>query len=118
MKNCLFILNVFMSCFCMTIIGGCGFYSMAGSIPPHIKSIAIPLLENQTAEYGISEDITDNLLDKFTEENILSVVDIDYADSILRGTIVKVEDKASTFSKKKQCQNIGIQLFLEWSGLM
>ena len=116
MKNCVFILNVYMSCFCMTIIGGCGFYSMAGSIPPHIKSIAIPLLENQTAEYGISEDITDNLLDKFTEENILSVVDIDYADSILRGIIVKVEDKASTFSKEEAVSEYRytVVLGVEW----
>ena len=33
---------------------GCIYYSMAGSIPPHIKSIAIPLAENQTAEFGMS----------------------------------------------------------------
>ena len=39
----------------------CGFYSMAGSIPPHIKSIAIPLMDNQTAEFGLAEDITDGI---------------------------------------------------------
>jgi len=41
---------------------GCIYYSMAGSIPPHIKSIAIPLVENQTAEFGMSEAVTDNMV--------------------------------------------------------
>ena len=39
---------------------------MAGSIPPHIKSIAIPLAENQTAEFGMSEAVTDNMVNEFT----------------------------------------------------
>ena len=49
----------------------CMFYSMAGSIPAHINSIAIPIVENQTAEFGMSESVTENLLVKFNEENIL-----------------------------------------------
>jgi hypothetical protein len=38
------------------------FYSMAGSIPAHINSIAIPIVENQTAEFGMSESVTENLI--------------------------------------------------------
>jgi len=82
--------NTIILLFIYFLLAGCGFYSLAGSIPSHIKSIAIPLLDNQTAEYGITEDITDNLLEKFTEANILRVVDEDNADSILRGIIKKV----------------------------
>ena len=93
--------NTIILLFIYFLLAGCGFYSLAGSIPSHIKSIAIPLLDNQTAEYGITEDITDNLLEKFTEENILRVVDEDNADSILRGIIKKVEDAPSTFTKEE-----------------
>ena len=50
------------------VIMSCGFYSMAGSIPPHIKSIAIPLVNNQTAEFGIAENITDNIIEVLDEE--------------------------------------------------
>ena len=77
----------------------CGYYSLAGSIPPHIRSISIPLLDNLTAEFGISEGITDNLLEKFTDENILRVVDIENSDSVLRGSIVQAEDVPYTYSK-------------------
>ncbi len=88
---------IFLSLLCID----CGYYSLAGSIPPHIRSISIPLLDNQTAEFGISEGITDNLLEKFTDENILRVVDVDNSDSILRGSIVQAEDIPYTYSKEE-----------------
>ena len=77
------------------------FYSMAGSIPPHIKSIAIPLVENQTSEFGMAEAVTDNLVEKFTEENILRVQDGNDADSILRGTIISIKDAPYTYTKEE-----------------
>ena len=58
----------------LPVFVGCIYYSMAGSIPPHIKSIAIPLAENQTAEFGMSEAVTDNMVNEFTEENILGFI--------------------------------------------
>ena len=48
-----------------TLFSGCIYYSMAGSIPAHIDSISIPIVENQTAEFGMSESVTENLLLKF-----------------------------------------------------
>jgi len=100
----------------LILAAGCGFYSMAGSIPPHIKSIAIPLLVNQTAEFGMAESITDNLQEDFIEENILRVVDEDQADSILRGTIIKVEDSPYTYSQEEAVSEyrFTITLEIEW----
>ena len=81
-------LLLFSSCF----LGSCMYYSLAGSIPPHINSVAIPIVENQTAEFGMSESVTENLLAKFNEENILRVTDEESAVSVLNGTIVRVTD--------------------------
>ena len=50
----------------LPLISSCIFYSMAGSIPPHIKSISIPMVENQTVEFGISEAVTDNLVNQLS----------------------------------------------------
>ena len=97
MKNTHIVYLIFLSLLCLD----CGYYSLAGSIPPHIRSISIPLLDNQTAEFGISEGITDNLLEKFTDKNILRVVDVDNSDSILRGSIVQAEDIPYTYSKEE-----------------
>ena len=94
----------------------CGYYSLAGSIPPHIRSISIPLLDNQTAEFGISEGITDNLLEKFTDENILRVVDVENSDSILKGSIVQAEDIPYTYSKDEVVgeYRFTVAIDLEW----
>ncbi len=98
------------------IIIGCGYYSMAGSIPPHIKSIAIPLVNNQTAEFGIAESITDNIIEVFNEENILRIIDERDADSILYGTIISLEDAPYTFSSEEAVSEyrININMDITW----
>lgn len=99
------------------ILTGCSYYSMAGSIPPHIKSIAIPLVNNQTAEFGIAESITDNIIEVFNEENILRIVDEGSADSILRGTIISLEDAPYTFSSEEAVSEyrINITMDITWN---
>jgi len=92
------------------------FYSMAGSIPSHIKSIAIPLVENQTAEFAMAETVTDNLVSKFTKENILRVTDEKQADSVLKGTITRVNDGPYTYSKEEAVSEyrLTVSMKLEW----
>ena len=94
----------------------CSFYSMAGSIPPHIKNIAIPLVENQTAEFAMAETVTDNLVSKFTKENILRVTSEKNADSMLNGIIMKVDDGPYTFSKEEAVTEyrFTVSIKLEW----
>jgi hypothetical protein len=98
------------------LVNGCIYYSMAGSIPAHINSIAIPIVENQTAEFGMSESVTENLLLKFNEENILRVTDEDQATSILRGTIIRVTDAPYTFTKQEAVTEyrFTVHMRVEW----
>ena len=79
-------------------MSSCAYYSLAGSIPPHINSIAIPIVENQTAEFGMSESVTENILTKFNEENIYFINDkvIKYFSN---HSIVKNRLKRSEFLK-------------------
>lgn len=97
----------------LIVLSGCGFYSMAGSIPPHIKSISIPLVSNQTAEFGIAEDITDNIIEVFTEENILRIVDPDNADSVLNGIIIKMDDAPYTFNSAEAVSEYRITITMD-----
>ena len=100
---------------CLTFIS-CGFYSLAGSIPPHIKSISIPLIENQTAEFGLAESITDGIIDQFNEVGILSLADFDAANSILSGKIIKVTEGPYTYSRKESVSEYRykIDIKIEW----
>ncbi|MEC9106169.1 MAG: LPS assembly lipoprotein LptE [Candidatus Neomarinimicrobiota bacterium] len=94
----------------------CIFYSMAGSIPPHINSISIPMVENQTVEFGISEAVTDNLINQFLESNILLLDEENNADSILKGKIVRVNDAPYTYTKEESVTEyrFTITMDLEW----
>lgn len=102
------------------LVTACGFYSMAGSIPKHIKTVTIPLVVNQTAEPNVAEDITDGLQKKFTEENILKVVSEKNADSILKGTVIKIQDSPYTFNSQEQVTEYRytVTMELEWDDMV
>jgi len=78
----------------------CGIYSFSGSIPSHIKTISIPLLLNETSEFGVSEQITDEIANIFIEENILKITN--NSDSELRGIIKSINDAPYTYSSDEE----------------
>lgn len=56
---------------CMT---GCIRYSFSGSsLPAHIKSVAIPLFDNQTAKAGVEETLRDKLYQAFQASGVAEV---------------------------------------------
>jgi len=99
------------------LVSSCSPYSFSGtSVPGHINTIAIPLFENNTAEFGLTEQVTDALLDDFIKENILQIVDQRDSDSVMRGTITKVSDVPYTFDENEDVQEfrVTISVNLVW----
>jgi len=97
--------------FALLLVFSCSPYSFSGSsVPAHIKTIAIPLLENNTAEFGLTEQVTDALLDDFIKENILQIVDQKDSDSVMRGTILKVSDVPYTFDENEEVQEFRVTI--------
>ncbi len=78
------------------IFSGCCMYTFSGNVPSHLKTIAIPPFENQTAEFGLSEMLTDELIELFTTDNTLKVRTLSSADAVIRATIMRIEDRPST----------------------
>ncbi len=75
-------------------LSGC--YSFTGaSVPPHLQTIAIPLFDDQSGsgKPGLRELLTNKLLEKFRQDNSLSITDKANADAILEGTITSVLDQ-------------------------
>ncbi len=66
-----------------------------GSVPSHLKTVAIPLLDDQSGsgEPNLRERVTNKLLDRFRQDNSLKVVDRTNADAILEGSIVGALDE-------------------------
>jgi len=86
------------------ILAGCMRYSFSGAVPSHLKTVAVPLVENQTAEYGVAEKITDEVVSRIQQDNTLKIADENAADAVLRGTLVRVDDVPYTYSETGQTQ--------------
>ena len=88
----LFFVLLYFSLFIMLI--GCTYSFKGGSVPPHLKTIAIPIVEDQSA-YGdptLRDSFTRQLVDRFTNDNTLQLTDRNTADSMLEGVVTDVKD--------------------------
>lgn len=74
--------------FLCVVCMGCGYgFSGGGSLPKGIKTICVTILKNNTAETGIENVITNDLIYEFTKNNkTISAIKIN-ADAVLSGVI-------------------------------
>ncbi len=80
--------------FLIANFGGC-FYSFTGaSVPSHLQTIAIPIVEDRSGsgEPNLREDFTNLLIQEFISDNTLQVAERLNADAVLENTIVSVID--------------------------
>ena len=95
---------------CLTLLTmQCGFYSFSGStLPPHIKTVAVPLFEDKTAEFGIDQQMTDALIEAIIMDNTLQIADMKDANALLTGIITKVEERAGSYSQDEEASDFNI----------
>ena len=67
-------------------LAGCG-YSFRGNLPDHIKTVAVPIFTNKTAEPGIENFLTSAVVEAYASNGRLRVVKPDEADAILDGEV-------------------------------
>jgi len=93
------IIFIFLYSAAALIIQGCGIYSFSGStLPSHIKTVAVPLFQNNTPEFGIDQKLTDAIISAISKDNSLKITDARNADSILKGTILQITDRAGQYT--------------------
>lgn len=83
-------------------LGGCQFYSFTGaSIPEHLSTLAIPLVEDASISTvtGLDDAMTDLLMDRFIRQTRLSLEpDENQADAVLMARIVRYENRPTSVS--------------------
>jgi hypothetical protein len=99
----------------LLFISGCGVYSFSGSGLSGINTIAIPLFDNQTQEYGIRETLIEKIAERFVQDNTLKVVNEKTADSILRGTITKYTRESHTFDEQENIKEYIVRIWVKVS---
>ena len=83
---------------------GCSYSFRGGTVPPHLSTIAIPVL-NDVSGYGdpsLRERFTQELTEVFITDASLELADRNTADSILEGTIVEVRDAPNVLQGGEQ----------------
>ncbi len=80
---------------------GCPYSFTGSSVPKHLKTIGIPLFDDQSGfgEPGLREKFTNRLVSRFVQDNSLEVADKSHSDSILEGIIVTVRDEPLVVTK-------------------
>lgn len=68
------------------LLGGCG-YTVRGTLPSHIKAIAVPIFRNRTQEPAVESLITRAVVEAFSTNGRLRVVGTEQADAVLDGEI-------------------------------
>ena len=95
------------------LIVGCSYYSMAGSIPANIKNVNIPLIENDTAEFEISENLTSKIIQEIAIQNILKITDDNNSYSTILGVITSASDGPFSFDNNEQVDEYRFSLSLK-----
>src|SRR2546427_3318671 len=79
-----------------TAAAGCG-YGLRGTLPSHLKTIAIPTFTNRTSEPGVENFLTRAVVEAFSTNGRLRVVGPAAADSILDGEVTGYELQSIAF---------------------
>ena len=95
------------------LIVGCSYYSMAGSIPANINNVYIPLIENDTAEFEISDNLTSKITQEIAIQNILKITDDSNSDSTILGVITSAADGPFTFDSNEQVDEYRFSISLK-----
>ena len=84
------------------VLAGCG-YSTRGSLPDHIKTMAVPIFKNRTLEPGLDSAIT---------SGVVNAVPIDQADAILQGEVVSYSLDGLAFDQNANVRAYQLQVVL------
>ncbi len=85
------------------IFGGCVGcpYSFTGaSVPQHLKTLAIPFAEDRSGsgEATLKDNLTQQLIQKFIDDNNFTITDRNNADAILECVVLSLSDNPSALA--------------------
>jgi hypothetical protein len=90
--------------------GSCAYSTSTALLPPHLKTIAIPVFENGTTEYSIEQEITQAVIDRFVQDNHLKVVGERSANAVLRGRVTQYRNAVFGFSAQEQASEYRVTI--------
>lgn len=85
-------------------VSGCRYSFSGGSVPPNLKTVAIPIVQDQSG-YGdpmLRDLFTQELVDSFTADGSLTLTDRSNSDSVLETVVTSVRESATVVKPGEQ----------------
>ena len=83
---------------------GCSYSPSPALFPPHLKTLAVPVLRNATTEPNLEQEVTEALVNRFVQDNKLRVVAEGDADLVITGAVVRYANVVFGFNAREQAQ--------------
>lgn len=90
------------------LFSGCAYYSTSATGGAGIRTVAVPLLENESLEAGIHQALTDSLIQGFVVGGAMRVVREDQADAVVQGTVLEVREDPFTYGDRADQYQISV----------
>ena len=94
------------------VLSSCGPYSFNPG-GTGAKTIAVPLFENRTTQFGVREALTDSITARFLRDNTLKVAPVGAAELLLSGTVIRYERNAYTFDANQQVKQYVVNIWAD-----
>ena len=79
-------------------VTACAHYTASGGILGGIRTIAVPVAANATADFRVGEKVSERLVQAYTRDGQLRVVDEDRAEAVLHLEVEAIEDAPFTYT--------------------
>lgn len=79
-------------------VSACAHYTVSGGLVGGIRTVAVPVAANATADFRLAEQLSERLVEAYTRDGQLRVVDEDRADAVMRLSVEAVDDAPFTYT--------------------
>ncbi|MDZ7821498.1 MAG: LptE family protein [Candidatus Marinimicrobia bacterium] len=99
------------------VLSGCiwKYSPRPGTIPPHIKSVAVGETENNTAEFNLGQEFTAMLTDKMQTENLLPLSNPASAHSMISTSIKNISDAVYSYDETEIVKEYRLSMQMDFS---
>jgi len=92
---------------------GCGVYTFNPKGKATLSSLSVQRFENRTPEYGLTDRITDDIIDAFIADGTFKILPSDAAESLLEGVLVRYQRKPYTYDQSDQVLEYKVEMDFE-----
>lgn len=89
------------SLFLVLLLGGCYGFSGGGGLPGHVKTVAVPPIQNETAQFALVDEFNRRLTEAVRGRLGAQLASENQADAIVRATITGYDDEALNFEAQE-----------------